>query len=125
MEVSNKQLQKLNDIYFEHGSLIIGVDFDDTIFALDPQREVICNSIRKLIKECKVHSEICLYTVASNQDIKYKIELMKLWGIEPNYVNESSVKLGNGAKPFFNILLDDKAGLIESYNLLKKFNDNL
>jgi len=123
--VDNNQLTKLYNVYNKHGNIIIGLDFDDTIFALDPKRESICNKVRSLIKECKVYSKICLYTVGDDQSIKYKIELMKLWGIEPDYINESPIKLGNGDKPYFNILLDDKAGLIESYNLLKQFNNTL
>lgn len=125
MEVSNLQLQKLHDIYKEHNRIIIGVDFDDTIFPLDNKRASICESVRQLLLECKAFSTICLYTIADEQSIKYKVEIMKLWGIAPAYVNESPVVLGDGKKPYFNILLDDKAGLIESYQLLKKFNETL
>ena len=47
---------------------------------------------------------------------------MRLWGIEPEFVNESPIELGDGGKPFFNILIDDKAGFTEVYNLLHKLN---
>jgi hypothetical protein len=122
MEINQNHLKKLNDVYTKHGTLIIGVDFDDTVFPLDPESTEMCKSVRLLLQECKVFSKICLYTVADAQSLKYKVEIMKLWGIEPDYVNESPVKLGDGRKPYFNILLDDKAGLLEAYTLLKQFN---
>ena len=116
-----EEVKKLISIFKQHGAIIIGVDFDDTIFPLNDKYINRCKAIRATLEEAKVCSKICLYTVADEQSLKYKIELMKLWGIPPDYVNESPIKLGDGSKPFFNILLDDKAGLNEAHNILKQF----
>lgn len=119
------RIAKLNEVYTQHGKIIIGVDFDDTIFPLNSKYEDICSNVRLLLREAKVYSTICLYTVADEQSIKYKVELMRLWGIEPDYINESPIKLGNGVKPYFNLLLDDKAGLHQAFEVLKQFNNQL
>ena len=49
--------------------------------------------------------------------LKWKIDYCKHFGIEPDYVNESPLIKGT-KKPFFNLLLDDRAGLEEAYTLL-------
>lgn len=122
-----KELDKLLKVYEEHKTIIVGLDFDDTIFPLNDSEEDTCEKVRYLIKFLQSRGKIvvCLYTVADNQSIKYKVALMKLWGIYPNYINESPIKLGNGQKPYFNILLDDKAGLPYTYNLLNEFKDTI
>lgn len=116
---------KLKEVYKEYSTIIVGVDFDDTLFALNDVYKDTSKAIRQLLLEAKPIITLCLYTVADDQSLKYKIALMEEWGIAPDYVNESPVKLGNGDKPFFNILLDDKAGLIESFELLREFNEKL
>lgn len=118
-------LEKLKEVYGEHGKLIIGLDFDNTIFPLKHEYVEMCNKVKNLIKECQIYSTICLYTIADNQSLSYKLEILKCWGIRVDYVNESPIKLGNNDKPYFNILLDDKAGLNETYNILKEFNEQL
>lgn len=115
------EVEKLLNVYRTHGKIIVGLDFDDTIFPLDDSQEEICRRVRTLIELLKDHITICLYTVADNQAIKYKLALMKFWDISPDFINESPIKLGNGDKPYFNILLDDKAGLPYTYELLREF----
>ena len=113
-------VEKLIKIYKEHGSIIVGVDFDDTIFKYSD--DVSGNDIvirRKLLKLLKPYLTICLYTVADKESLRYKIALMKEWDIEPDYINESPIKLGDESKPYFNLLLDDKAGLNETTKVLK------
>jgi len=119
------RFEKLLEAHKEHGKIIIGVDFDDTIFPLNQIYANRCANTRKLLQDLKEHAIICLYTVADEQSLKYKVELMRLWGITPDHINKSPVKLGDGGKPFFNVLLDDKAGLIETYNLLLNFKNQL
>lgn len=123
VDVNEKpRLWKLFNSYREHKKIIIGVDFDDTLFPLDDRWEKLCQLVRSELRATGSKATICLYTVADNQSIRYKLELMRLWGIPADYVNKSPIKLGNGEKPFFNLLLDDKAGLQESLSLLIEFN---
>jgi hypothetical protein len=119
-----KEVIKLLQIYKEHNNIIIGVDFDDTIFAIDPDNKKRCESLRLLLKECKAFSIICLYTVADPISLQYKIALMKEWGLTPDCINEGPLdhKWGNPKKPFFNLLLDDKSGLNETIKILQEFN---
>ena len=118
---------KLLEVYKEHNKIIAGVDFDDTIFPLTHEPYIInrCNEVVDLLIELKDILTICLYTVADDQSLEYKKSIMTMLKIKPAYINESPVKLGNGAKPFFNILLDDKAGLNETIEILIEFKNNI
>jgi len=118
---------KLIKAYKQHKTIIVGLDFDDTIFPLTKTSRVQdrCGDVLGLIIEIKDLITICLYSVGSNQELIYKEHIMDLRGIKPEYINESPVKIGNGGKPYFNILLDDKAGLNESIEILKEFKNNI
>lgn len=117
------RLRKLWETFKTHGSLIVGVDFDDTVFpAKDHCWTTLCDGVKQALLEAYPNIKICLYTVADDQSLRYKVALMKEWGLEPKYINESPIKIGNGQKPYFNLLLDDKAGLYESLQLLRRFN---
>lgn len=125
-------LNKIARAYETHGSLIVGVDFDDTIFPFTEDEENVkrCVRVKSLLRELKKTIEnkggkciICLYTVANSQSLKYKEEIMYLYGLKPDYINESPLdkNWGNPKKPFFNILLDDKTGLNDTIETLTKF----
>jgi len=116
-----KIIKKLYDLYLEHGSIILGVDFDNTVFPLDPMFIEECYETVELVKRAVPYSKICLWTVSDKWSLIYKVALMEAMGIKADYVNESPVILGDGPKPFFNLLLDDNAGLTEAKSILEGF----
>ena len=60
----------------------------------------------------------CHTTFSIQKELKWKINYCKHFGIEPDYVNESPLLKGT-KKPFFSLLLDDRAGLESAYYILK------
>jgi len=120
------EVQKLLDQFNKYEQrIIIGLDFDDTIFpladtALNQER---CEKVVELIKEVQGIAHICLWTVADDAGLMYKKYIAESMGIRVDYVNDSPVKFGNSRKPYFNILLDDGAGLNESIDILTEFKD--
>lgn len=118
------EVNKLLKAEQKYGKIIIGLDFDDTIFPYDDDPYVInrCKVVRDLIKRVQYRSTICLWTVAADWSIKYKTHITKEYGIRVDYINESPIDFGQEVrKAHFNILLDDKAGLNETMEILKKF----
>jgi len=117
-------LEQLKKAYTNHGKIIVGVDFDDTVFPFNRTEENIerCGKVVKVLKTCRNHITICLFSVADKQSLVYKEHIMDLYGIKPDYINESPiVKWGECAKPYFNIQLDDKAGLNEALETMEGF----
>lgn len=117
-------LNQLIEVYEKHGKIIIGVDFDDTVFPFNKSVANInrCNEVVEIVRDLKPYSIICLWSVADAQSLIYKEHIMDLYGIKPDYVNDSPLnKWGESKKVYFNIQLDDKAGLNETLQVLKNF----
>jgi hypothetical protein len=121
-------LSQLWRSYNTHDHIIIVVDFDDTVFVFNEEPEIRerCDKVVSVLKRAAPISTICLWSVASQQSLKYKAEIMRLYGIAPDFINESPIKKwGECNKPYWNIELDDKAGLSSSLATLEEFMDQL
>jgi hypothetical protein len=118
-------LQKLVNTYETHGRIIVGLDFDDTIFPLTDDEDIKqrANRIKSLLWELRDDIVLCLWTVDSGRPLKYKLALLETMGLTPDYINESPIKYDDTVKPYFNLLLDDKAGLNEAFDRLIGFNE--
>ena len=113
-------IDRLKNELEKYEFLIVGFDFDDTIYDYH-NKGYTYDYVINLLKEAKELGFIlCLYTVELDPDkLEWKINYCKNLGIEPDYVNKSPVMIST-TKPFFNVLLDDRAGLYESYCTLKE-----
>lgn len=113
----------LND-YFKYGNLVIGFDFDNTIYKYSDVKllnEKGFNEIINLLKKAQKYlcCTMCLFTTETDDEkLKWKVEYTKKLGIRVDYVNFSPLS-ANAIKPHFNILLDDRAGLESAYETLK------
>lgn len=96
---------------------------DDTIYDYH-QRGYTYDYVIGLLRKAKeIGFILCLYTVEPDPNkLQWKIDYCTNLGIEPDYVNKSPVMMRT-SKPFFNILLDDRAGLYGSYLALKEIID--
>lgn len=113
-----ESIKRLIDEYEKHKKLVIGFDFDNTIFDVH-NKGVNCTDVIRKLQMCKELGFIlCLYTAELREDwLKWKVDYCKHFGIEPDYINESPLLQGT-KKPFFNLLIDDRAGLQSSINIL-------
>jgi hypothetical protein len=113
-------IERLLREYEEHGNLVVAFDFDDTLFDLHGAG-IDTSDVIELAKECnKLNLTVCLWTAVGEWNaIHYKTALCEYMGIKLDYVNESPL-LKNSKKPFFSILLDDRAGLESSYKVLQE-----
>lgn len=112
--------QRLCREYDEHKKLVIGFDFDNTIFDCHNDGGNY-SAIITILQECKELGFIlCLFTAEpSEEHLKWKIDFCKHYDIEPDYVNDSPLKPTGTKKPMFNLLLDDRAGLESAYITLR------
>ena len=121
MNFTNKRasINRLKEEYAKYGDLIIGCDFDETLFDLHELGYDNTNTIA-LIKRCQLAGlTTCLWTACTDEwSLVYKKELTKGMGLEFKFFNDSPV-LNNSRKPHFSILLDDRAGLGEAFAILE------
>ena len=111
--------------YKKYDELIVGIDFDNTIKPINPEHD--CEEIITLLQRCSQDPKIvlCLWSISTNKDEeKSKLDYCTKMGIKIDYVGSSPYQIGSGPKQFFNVLLDDRAGLESAYYNLKYVLDN-
>lgn len=103
--------KRLLEEYKSYGNLIIAFDFDNTVFDYHNTGDDY-SGIIELLKTCSEKNMILiLFTVTTNEEeLRSKINYLKNFGICPDYINESPLFKGS-IKPYYNLLLDDRAGL--------------
>lgn len=118
--------KRLLEEYHKYGKLIVAFDYDNTIFDYHNNGgDYSC--VIDLLKECvKLGFEMVLLTTEENV---FKLNdkassAFHLLDCETINVNTSSL-FPRATKPYYNILLDDRAGLEESYEILKYVVDEI
>lgn len=107
-----------------HGKIVIGVDFDFTLYdSTQSYRDMaFYDDILDLVIQAQEspHCIICLWTASKN--LPEVLAATVLAGIRWDHVNTSPLFPDSTArKPHFNLLLDDAAGLGESVQILTEF----
>ena len=108
--------------YQNYDRLIVGVDFDNTIRPVKPDSS--CEEVIELLRRCSKDPKItlCLWSISvSQEEEQEKLDFCESLGITIDYVNYSPFRIGRYVteKQYFNVLLDDRAGLESAYNNLK------
>ena len=121
-------LERLKHEYDKYGKLIVAFDFDNTIYDFH-KNESDYSEVIDLLKECiKLEFDLILFTVDEDPDkVSEKVRWLvsnDLWSYKSSHFFVNTGPLFSGSrKPYYNILLDDRAGLEESYNILKQVVD--
>jgi thiol-disulfide isomerase/thioredoxin len=107
----------------QHGKVIIGVDFDNTIspyFTFDNSEDIKRTiDILKLAKS--VGAYIVIFTACDKDRYDYIKNYCKEIGLEIDAINQNPIELpyGNNGKIYANLFIDDRAGLNESLAILE------
>ncbi len=124
---TGKCVDRLLEEYELHKRLMVAVDFDDTIFDFHNKgyeyRQVI-----DLLKQCqKLNFYITVFTGSPTEKYGMIQEYMEKIGIKITGINKNPIPLpfGNHGKIYFNILLDDRAGLGQAYAILNNVVENI
>ena len=101
------------------------MDYDDTVFDFHGKGYSYPDVIA-ILKECSdLGFTIILFTTVVpsdtlNGELGEKVKKLEVeYGIKVGFVNDGPVMSG-AKKPYYNLLLDDKAGLYQAYVILKK-----
>lgn len=113
--------EKLRNVYFEHQNIIIALDFDDTIFDWKNVGYDL-EYIRDLVRRCQkqLNARVILFTCREGLVLSEAIDYCNDQGIGLWGVNKNPNHAPTTSKPFYNVLLDDKACLPEVAQVLER-----
>lgn len=120
-------VKRLHKEYKKHPKLIIACDFDDTVYDFHKLGALHERAIN-VVKQCAALGfYVVLWTAAAPERFNFMKKHMQDNGIHVDAINENPIKLpfGNNGKIYYNILLDDRAGLGQALDALEIFLDNI
>lgn len=121
-------VDRLYKQWLKHPRLIVACDWDDTVvFFNEDSGDDFSDTINVLKRAAKHNFLIIIYTCSNKERHKSIIDYCANLGIEVATVNKNIIDLGfePQAKIYYNILLDDKAGLAQSIETLNKLIDKI
>ncbi len=127
-------VERLLKEYGRHKNLIVALDFDHTIFDYHGQGHKY-PAVIELIKECnKLNFPIVIFSGSAKDRYPFIRGYCESIGIEIKGINEDLVEWHpadfkdadwSNSKIFYNIFLDDRAGLGDAYRALKRVVDHV
>ncbi len=111
--------QRLLDEYHKYNSLVVAYDFDNTVYDFHNKGWTFSQTI-DLIRALKsIGCYLIIFT--ANQDEAFVQKYCTDKGIPFDSINENPpFYTSNSRKIYYNVLLDDRAGLRETFDLLNK-----
>lgn len=127
-------IEKLHEQYKKHNQIIVAYDFDDTVREWNPDKpyEGVVGrhmDVVKLLRKTKerVNAKFICYTAREHDNpatIEYITKFCKENDIPLDSINENVIDwYASPSKLFYNIFLDDKAGLETAFDILDRFVD--
>jgi hypothetical protein len=120
--------QRLTDEWVTHGKLIVAVDFDDTIFPYRMSSWGRCMITIGELLRMQDQMIIIIWTASAPERYPFIERYCKEVGLNIVGVNTPAIpnlKFGTESKPYFNILLDDRAGLDGALSMLGRVYDKI
>lgn len=119
----DKVLERLKREYLKHGSIIVAYDFDNTIYDFHDQGLNMQGTIDTLRKAYALGMDMFCFTANSDHKlISLNISKLLKIPVDNQKINCSTLDyMFLGRKPYYSILLDDRAGLDSSLRTLNQF----
>lgn len=119
--IENNVFERLLKEYNLHKKIVVAYDFDNTVYDYHNQGHIY-NQVIKLIRRCKANGfELIVFTGSHSTRIEYIKKYLTENNIPFDRINENPIFFkSDSRKIFYNILLDDRAGLLTSYKILNK-----
>lgn len=116
----NNVVNRLVREWREHGKLIIAYDYDNTVYDYH-NKGYVFEDVIKLLRECKDYGAyLVVYSVSNEERYSEMESYLTNNDIPFDSINKQPDLLPfNGIKLYYNILLDDRAGLSSAYQNLK------
>jgi hypothetical protein len=114
---TSESIARLVKDFEKHGGLYVAFDFDNTVFDYHDKGDTFYKVEELLIEAKSVGCKLILFTANKGKKLIEAKAYCCNRGYSPDFINENP--LMDTIKPYYNILLDDRSGLAEAYNILK------
>jgi hydroxymethylpyrimidine pyrophosphatase-like HAD family hydrolase len=113
--------------YARHKSLIVAFDFDDTVYDYHGKGRTYERVLELLRRSTKAGFHNVVFTACASDKFEGMRGYLDQQGVTVSAINENAIPLpfGNGGKIYYNILLDDRAGLGQAVEVLTKVLDEV
>lgn len=113
---------RLNDEYKKHGKIIVAYDFDGTVYDFHGEGYKFPRVI-DLIQRVRPYAHLVVYTASKEERFPFIKQYLRDNNIPFDAINETPIGLNvpQGGKLYYNILLDDRAGLESALDTLEYF----
>lgn len=127
MITKNKYTQRLYEEWKKHGKLVIAADHDSTIFPykgeFDIDNKEDIDRCVELLKQCQATGCYLVIHTACRED-RYDdiIRYCEQIGLKVDSINKTPIDIPfgkTGSKPYANIFIDDRSGMIEAMDILE------
>lgn len=114
-------IERLVAEWKKYGRLVVAYDYDNTVY--DYHRAGLTfEDVAELLRECKAHgAHLVVFTACGEVQYPDIRAYLAANGIPCDAINEDPpfVPITGGRKIYYNILLDDRAGLASAYRCLR------
>lgn len=125
--LKDRFIDRLVNEWIQHGKIVIGVDYDETFspWRIMTEDDIRALGIIDLLRACQYTGCHLVCFTSCNKDRYPEIqERFKEFGLRLDSINKNPITLpyGNeeGSKIYYNIFLDDRAGLGEALYILTR-----
>ena len=121
---TEKSYKRLKEEFNGHGRLIIAYDLDSTVFDYHHKNESY-EMVKDLIRKYKNYAYFIVFTSSEPDRYDEIKEILDKENLPYDSINDDAPFIPfKGRKVYYNILLDDRAGLSQTYNeLLRLYNE--
>lgn len=123
----NRCIARLTEEWRKYGKIIIALDYDDTIFDFHGKGYEYNGVIQTVRRAAEKGAYICIFTGSPPEKydgIRANCAALDIPVASIN-TNPFPMPFGNHGKMYYNILLDDRAGLGQSLEILSQTLENL
>jgi len=112
-------IKRLVEEWEKYGSLIVAYDFDNTVFDYN-EKGYTYNQVVELLRECKRQGfHLTVFTSCNDDRFDFIKDYLTKNDIPFDGINETPDFIPfKGRKVYYNILLDDRAGLSSAFTVL-------
>ena len=121
--IEENSYNRLRKEFLTYGTLIIAYDFDNTVYDYHKKGDTF-NNVINLLRKLKDYAYLIVFTNSPPERYPEIEKYLKEQEIPYNSINENAPFIkAEGRKIYYNVLLDDRAGLLQVYNELSRLYD--